>query len=196
MTDEERKERKREKNRRYYARHKEQIKSYQRKWYLANRDRVLAKVKMWKFNVMADPDLYAKFLDRVAAWRMRNRERINSQIMAWRKSHRRRDKISRRLERDRRKALFRESPELYAEHRRKHRVWQAARLRRLGIVKRPYRHRVSMRIPDTCSYGRVLDTRSVFLWNNLPAASLMAGRAYKAMQWREIHCDRFGRVCR
>lgn len=47
-----------------------------------------------------------------------------------------------------------------------------------------------------CVFGRVLDTRSVFLWNNLPAASLVAGRAYRAMQWREIHCDRYGKVCR
>ena len=54
----------------------------------------------------------------------------------------------------------------------------------------------ALRIPDTCSYGRVIDTRSVFIWNNLPAASLVAGRAYRTMQWRETHCDRFGKVCR
>ena len=197
MTDEERKRAlKRAKDRRYFARHKEQIKQYHRRWYNANRERVLEKQKKWKSKVIADPDLYAKFIERLAAWRSINRERINAQHNAWRKSHRRRDKINRRLERDRRNALFRESPELYAEHRRKHRMWKASRLRRLSLVKRPYRPRVNMRIPDTCSYGRVLDTRSVFLWNNSPAASLVAGRAYSAMQWREIHCDRFGMVCR
>ena len=196
MTEEERKERKREKDRRYYLRHKEQRKAYSHQWYLANRDRMLDKAKMQKFRILSDPDLYAKFIERRAAWRTANRKKINAQMRQWKKMHKRRVRISQRLERDRRKVRFRECPELYAEHRRKHRMWKAARLRRLGLVKRAYVARTNMRIPDTCGYGRALDTRSVFLWNNLPAASFVAGRAYRAMQWRETHCDRFGMVCR
>ena len=101
-----------------------------------------------------------------------------------------------RLRNDRIRFYCSIDPDYYAKYRNDNRVRAAVLRRKRGTVKRAYRPQLSRRIPDTCSYGRVIDKRSVFLWNNLPAAALVAGRAYRAMQWRETHCDRFGRVCR
>lgn len=141
-----------------------------------------------------DPELYAKLMSYKQTPEQREKDRVRA--AQWRKNHKKRYRRLQRLRYDRDRAMCRQSPEFYALYRRQKRLSAARSRRKLGLVKRPYRPRMSMRIPDTCSYGRVLDTRSVFLWNNAKAASLMAGRAYKFMQWREIHCDRFGNVCR
>ena len=193
---EKRREYKRAYDRIYRLTHKEKIRETARQYYLANRQKYLENAKMQFKRIMSDPDLYAKHRARKNAWTLKNREKINSSRRAWRKAHKRREKMARRLERDRRKMRFRECPELYAEYRRKSRIWQAAYIRRKLITVRPYRPCLSRRIPDTCCYDRVLDTRSVFLWNNRPAASLVAGRYYRMMQLRETYCDRFGRICR
>lgn len=180
MTDEERKAKNRENARRYRMRHPERIKAYTKRHYLA--------IKM-------DPDKYAMSLAVRNAWRTAHKDEINAKQREFIRSHKRKMKRKWRFQRDKMRMWFRESPELFAAFRRYHREY-GRKWRRRNKAMKPYRPRMSIRIPDMCSYGRVLDTRSVFLWNNLPAASLMAGRAYKAMQWLEIHCDRFGRVCR
>ena len=181
MNDEERKAKNRERVRRYRMRHPERIKAYTKRHYWATK---------------LDPDKYARLLAIKNAWRTAHKDEINARQREYIRTHRRKMKLKYRLQWDRMKMWFRESPELWAAHRRYHREFGFRWRIRNGQRRQLYRPRPSIRIPDTCSYGRVLDTRSVFLWNNLPAASLMAGRAYKMMQWREIHCDRFGNVCR
>ena len=202
MTDEERREKSREYHRnwmrKYRALHRERLADRRRELRLANiehyRELERAKNKRRWARAKQDPELYAKLMSYKQTPEQREKDRARS--AQWRRSHKKRYRRQQRLRYDRDRAMCRQSPEFYALYRRQKRIARALYSRRHGLVKRPYRPRMSMRIPDTCSYDRVLDTRSVFLWNNLPAASLMAGRAYKAMQWREIHCDRFGRVCR
>lgn len=181
MTEEERKAKNRERTRRYRMRHPDRYKESRKRSYLAAK---------------ADPDRYARMMECKARWRESHREQTRERSRAYIKAHKRKMKRAWRFQRDKMKMLFRECPELYAAHRRYHREYGFKWRIRHGQLSQLYRPRLSIRIPDTCSYGRVLDTRSVFLWNNLPAASLVAGRAYRAMQWRETHCDRFGRVCR
>ena len=181
MTEEESKAKRREISRRYRMRHPDRIKAYTKRHYWAT--------KLY-------PDKYARLLEIKHSWRTAHKDEINAKQREYIRTHRRKMKMKYRLQWDRMKMWFRECPELYAAHRRYHREYGFEWRLRRGQLSRLYRPRLSIRVPDTCSYGRVLDTRSVFLWNNSPAASLMAGRAYKAMQWREVHCDRFGRVCR
>ena len=145
---------------------------------------------------MADPDRYARYREARNRHYAQNRDAVREYLNAWRKAHRRKVKIYRRLEADRRRMLYRESPEAYQHRLEIERRSAAKSRRRKGKVIRAYAPQMNRRTPLGCAFGRVLDTRSVFLWNNLPAASLLAGRAYRMMQWRETHCDRFGRVCR
>lgn len=181
MTDEERKARNRENSRRYRLRHPDRVKAYTKRHYWA---------------MKLDPDKYAMSLAVRNAWRTAHKDEINRKQREYIRCHKRKMKRKWRFERDKMRMWFRESPELYASFRRYHRNYKRMWWRRRNPLARRYIPKNSIRIPDTCCFGRVLDTRSVFLWNNLPAASLVAGRAYRAMQWREIHCDRFGQVCR
>ena len=179
MTDEERKARKREANRRHYLKH---------------RDHYLRLFKIRRLKIMQDPDLYARLMEqrhrpeKMAAARARTKK--------WIEQHRRRAKANNRASWAKIRYRASTDPDFYAHLRA---YWREAS-RKYRMKKNPFAKRRgpvhSRRIPNYCVFGRVLDTRSVFLWNNLPAASLVAGRAYRAMQWREIHCDRYGKVCR
>ena len=185
-----------ERNKRYYAAHKADENARSRKYRTEHRDELRMKARIRYLKTMSDPNLYAIRRAKANACETAHKDQINAKRREWCRKHKRRMKMRGRLQRDRRNMLFRESPELYSEFREKRRVYEAYRRRIRGMVRRVYIPRYSSRIPNYCVFGRVLDTRSVFLWNNLPAASLVAGRAYRAMQWREIHCDRYGQVCR
>ena len=201
MTAEEKREKNRIRMRKYRAEHPEYVAACRiaaRAYYHADieRSREMCRdrnKRRWA-RAKCDPELYAKLMTYRQTPERKAKSRAYSSM--WRKNHKKRYRRQQRLRYDRERAMCRQSPEFYALYRRQKRIARALYSRRHGLVKRAYRPRMSTRIPDTCSYGRVLDTRSVFLWNNLPAASLVAGRAYRAMQWRETHCDSFGRVCR
>ena len=164
--------------------------------YEERKEKKLANHRAWYRRVMADPDRYARYREARNRHYAEHKEVIRAYLRQWRKSHKRRMKMQRRLEADRRRMLCRESPEFYQHRLEIERRSAAKSRRRSGKVTCAYVPQTNRRTPLGCTFGRVLDTRSVFLWNNLPAASLVAGRAYRAMQWRETHCDRFGRVCR
>lgn len=146
--------------------------------------------------IKADPDRYAKYLEMKRRIREKSKDKINAKRNAWRKSHKRRRRLELMRQTSLRHLLWRECPEAWALYRAYKRDYQQKWLRKTGKVKREYRPRVWFRIPDECSWGNVMDRRSVFLWNNSTAASLLAGREFQRMMWREAHCDRFGEVCR
>lgn len=143
-----------------------------------------------------DPDRHAVHCTRRQEYYYSKRDKILAQVKEWKSRHKKRIRQQRRFAADKLKVLFRQCPELYAIHRAQNRIRRRQYYDRTHNRVHAYSPRISMRIPDTCHYGKVLDKRSVFLWNNLPAASLVAGRAYRTMQWRETHCDRFGESCR
>ena len=145
--------------------------------------------------MMSDPDRYARYAEARHRYYERNKDHIRELRQKWRKTHKRRVKIQRRLYNDRRRMRCRESPEYYQHVLMLGRLAAYRRRGKLG-VKRPYVPRINRRIPLGCTFDRVVDTRSVFLWNNNVAASLIGGREFKAMQWREAHCDRYGMRCR
>ena len=186
MTDEERKAQKRE----YNAAHREERKRY----YLEHRDHYLRLMKIRNLKVMQDPDLYARLMEQ--RHRPEKMAAARARAKKWREQHRRRAKANSRASWSRIRYRAATDPDFYAHLRA---YWRETS-RKYRMKKNPFAKRRgpahSRRIPNYCVFGRVLDTRSVFLWNNLPAASLVAGRAYRAMQWREIHCDRYGQVCR
>ena len=149
----------------------------------------------WYRRIMADPDSYARYAEARHRYYEAHKVYFREKNNQWRKKHKRRTLIQRRLYNDRRRMRCRESPEFY-QHLLLLQRRAAYRQRIKRGLKSKYIPRMNRRIPFGCTFGRTVDTRSVFLWNNLPAASLVAGRAYRAMQWREIHCDRYGQVCR
>ena len=145
--------------------------------------------------MMADPDRYARYAEARHRYYEKNKEKFGEYRNQWRQKHKRRTMIQRRLYNDRRRMRCRESPEFYQHLLMLQRMSYYRRRAKLGVT-RPLVPRMNRRTPIGCTFDRVLDTRSVFLWNNNAAASIVAGREFKMMQWREIHCDRFGRVCR
>ena len=186
MTEEERKARKREWN----AAHREE----RRRYYLEHRDHFLRLFKIRRMKVMQDPDLYAKLMEQRHRPEKMDAARVRAK--KWREQHRRREKAKNRATWSRIRYRAATDPDFYAHLRA---YWRAAS-RKYRSIKHPYAKRRgpvhSRRIPNYCVFGRVIDTRSVFLWNNSPAASLVGGRVYRAMQWREAHCYRYGKVCR
>lgn len=182
--------------REHYAAHKGERKAYHHEWYLKNKDRVKRQGKIRYFNDMNDPIRYAIRTENARLWRERNRDKVNAKRKEWRKNHRKLYIRQMRFERDRRNMRFRQSPELYAEHLIKRRKYNAAYVRKNNPFVRKYKPKTSMQTPIGCTFGNVIDRRSVFIWNNAPAASLIAGRVFEAEKWRQIHCDRFGMVCR
>lgn len=195
MTDEERKAKNNARQREYYRRNRDKILAWWKDYRTGRgRDAVLESARRTRERIANDPDRYARMMERrhTPEYRAKN----IAYCRAWRSAHKKRYVMGWRLRNDRRRFYCSIDPDYYAKYRKDNRVRAAVLRRKRGTVKSAYIPQLSRRIPDTCRYGRVLDTRSVFLWNNLPAASLVAGRAYRAMQWREIHCDRYGQVCR
>ena len=145
--------------------------------------------------MMSDPDSYAIYAEKRHRYYEAHKDEYRERNNQWRKKHKRRTLIQRRLYNDRRRMRCRESPEFY-----QHCLMLARRAAYRQRIKRglksKYVPRMNRRTPLGCTFDRTLDTRSVFLWNNNVAASLIAGREFKAMQWREAHCDRYGQVCR
>ena len=184
------------KRREHYAAHKGERKEYHHQWYLKNKERVRLQSKIRYYNDMNDPIRYAIRTENARLWRERNRDKVNAKRNEWRKQHKKLYRRQMRLENDRRNMRFRMSAELYAEYLIKRRKYNAAYIRKKNPTIRCYKPKKSLQTPLGCTFGNVLDRRSVFIWNNAPAASLIAGRVFEAEKWRQIHCDRFGEVCR
>ena len=160
---------------------------------LANRKREQSRASYRR--MMADPDRYSVYAEKRQRYYEANKDKFIESNRKWRKTHKRRRAMQIRLYNDRRRMRCRESPEYYQHVLMLYRR-AAYRQRIKRGLKSRYVPRMNRRTPLGCTFDRVLDTRSVFLWNNSVAASLIAGHEFKAMQWREIHCDRFGQVCR
>ena len=175
-------------HREYYAAHREAFREYRRAWMerwgikhgvrivLTNEDRLeRTREQHRKWN--------EKNCERVAAttreWRKRNRDKVNAYARAYAKAH---------PEYYRARYVLRVLREMvdceyYARNREKARERAERKRRRDGKpVRRPL---LSMRIPDWCVRGMVLDVRSQWLINNLTDSQ----RAYA----RELAIERRAR---
>lgn len=173
----------------YYEANKERIRARNRQRYHDKKEHCKQIDRLKWIRTINDPDRYAMMLERRREWYSRNKDRINRKRRTFRQHHRSRFRKYARWYSDRKKALFARFPELYAEHRARYRIYNARCRRRRKPSMMAYKPKLSMRIPDYCSYARTFDKRSVYVWNNLPAESLRAGRAYWRMQCRERYGD-------
>ena len=82
MTEEERREKKRQYNRDYLELNRERIRQHQREYYEANREKCNAKSREGYLKNLDDRNAYSR------AYRMANKERINAQRLAYREANR------------------------------------------------------------------------------------------------------------
>ena len=135
--------------------------------------------------MMADPNLYSIYAEKRREYYESHREKFSEYRHNWKARHPEYMKMRNRLEYDRRMRRCAESPLYYAHHLEVNRGIAMRYLRRSKKVTCEYKPRMNRRTPFGCTFGRVLDTRSVFLWNNSSSASLAVGRAFKMEQWRD-----------
>ena len=178
-----------------YVRNREAALEYARKYREAHREELRDWQLAYRKKVNRSPELFAQYFEYRCKNRAEHADRRREYNKRYKAAHKRKIRMARRWYADRIRCQCRNDPEFYALLRARGRAYKRKYKDIAGRIK-AYKPMMSRRIPDTCCYDRVIDTRSVFIWNNLPAASLVAGRAYRAMQWREAHCDRFGEVCR
>lgn len=195
MTEKQIRERQKRWNRQNYLRHRENRLEYARRYREARREELRNWQRAYRKKINRSPELYAQYAEYRRQYNSEHAEHRRTVNARWRAAHKRKVRMARRWYADRIRCQCRNDPGFYAMIRARDRAYKRKYKDRDGRV-RVYRPMVSRRIPDTCCYDRVLDTRSVFLWNNCSAASLRAGEAYRRMMWREAHCDRFGEVCR
>lgn len=178
-----------------YLLHREERLAKARAYREAHREELRDFQRAYRKKISRSPELYAQYAEYRRKYRMEHAEQRRLANAKWKAAHKRKVKMARRWYADRIRVQCRNDPEFYAMLRARDRGYKRKQKDAAGRV-RAYRPMMSRRIPDICCYDRVLDTRSVFLWNNCSAASLRAGEAYRRMMWREAHCDRYGEVCR
>ena len=122
---------------------------------LKNKD----KIRAYK----ARPDVRARHTAHNKAWREKHLEYMREYLRKWQRANVEYCQIAGFTYRQKRKARMEVDAEFYASVRRKRREQNRRKREAAGL---PYTPRPSMRIPDWCCRGGVLDVRSPWLWEN------------------------------
>ena len=145
----------------YYATHREAFREYQCAW-LERRG-----IKRGVRIVLTDMERVKRRRAWNREYRKRNREKLLETARKWKAANR--EKVRAYSRRSYLRRVIREmfDAEYYAHNRARTRANHYARWKRMGLTWGQGGGRPSMRIPDYCVRGQVLDVRSQWLINNM-----------------------------